>query len=274
MESLTPVLDIVRKLRGDNGCAWDRKQTPQSMLRCLIEEMYELQDAIVANDVPNIQEEMGDVLFQLVFIIEMYQERLEISYDDVVRQVCEKMIRRHPHVYGDSSVDTEDQLLTAWDRIKQEEKAAKKAADCENREHTGPTVQSVLDDIPSGMPALSRAWQVSKKAVKAGFDWDDMAGVLGTLKDEVREFEQAHQEGSEADILLEIGDIFFTAVNVARFAKVYPETALAASTSKFEGRFRTMEQVLEKKGKALKSLSREEVDRLWEEVKNNPGIAR
>lgn len=259
METIGPVFDIIRTLRGPSGCAWDKKQTPESMLRCLVEEVYELQDAVVSDDLSNIREELGDVLFQLAFIIQVYQEADAVRLPDIIASVCEKMIRRHPHVYRDETVATEDQLLAAWERIKQEEKKA------QGRQ----TPESAMDGIPKGMPALSRAWQVSKKAVKQGFDWDDMQGVIQTLRDEIDEFESAFENGTSRDVLLEIGDIFFTAVNVARFAKIYPETALAASTVKFENRYRQMEKTLKKGRTTLSALSRKEIDDLWESVKKD-----
>jgi MazG family protein len=227
------------------------------MFRCLLEETYELRDAILNEDIPNICEELGDVLFQLAFIIEIYQEKDQFRFSRVVETVSEKMIRRHPHVYKDATIETETQLFAAWDRIKKTEK----------RSAGKLTPESILDDIPSGMPAMSRAWQVSKAAVKAGFDWDDIQGVLNTLREEIQEFEAAYQQGDAGDILLELGDIFFTLVNVARFAKIYPETALAAATSKFEHRFKIMEHRLKEKKKNLDCLTREEIDRLWEEAK-------
>lgn len=257
MASIECIFDIIRTLRGEEGCAWDRKQTPVTMVRCLLEEIYELQEAILIEETPDICEELGDVLFQLIFIIEIYQERHQISFSKVIESVSKKMIRRHPHVYSDETIDTEDQLFASWDRIKQTEKQS-----------AGKILPvSILDNIPSGMPSMARAWQVSKAAVKAGFDWDDMAGVMQTLRDEIQEFETAYQQGDPREILLEMGDIFFTLVNVARFANIYPETALAGATSKFENRFRKMEKKLNKEEMSLGNLTREEIDRLWEEAK-------
>ncbi|MEA1968526.1 MAG: nucleoside triphosphate pyrophosphohydrolase [Thermodesulfobacteriota bacterium] len=316
-QSLESLVDIVRTLRGENGCPWDRKQTPETMWKCLAEEVYELLEAIEDGDPGNVCEETGDVLFQLVFIAELYREKGDFNIAGSISKVREKMIRRHPHVYekvymkvrpndcndrlskfvvadendhapavpvymkvrpndcngrlsnfvvADENdhapavpviLKNEDELREQWERIKKEEKkeAGKSAA------------ASVLDSVPSGMPALLRSYKISERAVKAGFDWDDMSGVLKKVEEEWQEFGDALATGDKEAIATEFGDILFTLANVARFAGIHPETSLAKSTDKFEKRFRYMEREIGKKGAVLKDYSRQEIDILWEKAK-------
>lgn len=256
METIETLFNIVKTLRGENGCSWDQKQTAKTMWKCLAEETYELQEAITREDLSNISEELGDVLFQLIFIIEIYQESQKIKFEDIIRQVARKMIRRHPHVYEQANGLTEDQLNEQWAKIKAEEKQEKGIVDT-----------SALDRVPKGMPALMRALNVSKCAVKEGFDWDDIHGVLKTVRDEIDEFEAALTKGDRDEANLEFGDILFSLVNVARFAQIYPENALSDSTNKFDGRFRTMEKELHRRQVKLKDLSRDEIDQLWDQAK-------
>ncbi len=259
METIDDLFEIIRTLRSENGCVWDKKQTPETMWKCLVEESYELQDALAKNDLPNVCEELGDVLFQLLFMIEIFQENKNFTLSDIVGQVARKMVRRHPHVYEDTSALTEQELNEQWAAIKAKEKQQKgQKKDV-----------SVLDRVPKGMPALMRALNVSKCAVKEGFEWDDIHGVLDTVRDEIDEFEAALANGSQKEINLEFGDILFSLVNVARFANIYPENALADATAKFDGRFRIMEKQLRQRQVKLKDLSRQEVDRLWDLAKKS-----
>lgn len=257
METVTPLLEIIRRLRGENGCDWDKKQTPDTMWRCLAEELYELEEAIVKDDTENIIEELGDVLFQVLFIFEIFREEGRLEFAHVVNRVAEKMIRRHPHVYGDAQIDSEDALNRQWDQIKSREKAEAGNADRD----------SVLDGVPGGMPGLLRALKVSKAAVKAGFEWECLGQVLETAKSEIDEFEGALARGDRDETMMEFGDILFSLVNVARFAGFHPETALHQSTAKFEGRFRTMERMLGAGGLDLKQMSPEEREAVWQSAK-------
>jgi len=257
VDTITPLLEIIRRLRGENGCDWDKKQTPDTMWRCLAEELYELEEAIVKDDTPNIVEELGDVLFQILFIFEIFREARRFGLEDVVTQVAEKMIRRHPHVYADARIDSEEALNRQWDQIKSGEKAAAGTA----------KPASVLDGVPAGMPGLLRALKVSKAAVKAGFEWESLGQVLDTAKSEIAEFETALETEGRDAARMEFGDILFSLVNVARFAGFHPETALHRSTAKFEGRFRAMEQALADRGLDLKHLSPEEKEAHWQAAK-------
>lgn len=257
METIKPLLDIIRTLRGEGGCEWDARQTPLTMWKCLAEEMYELEEAIVNDDEENIVEELGDVLFQILFILEIYNEKGRFPFDRVIDTVAEKMIRRHPHVYADAKIDSEDALNKQWEEIKTKEKS----------DNGIPQRTSALDNVPKGMPGLLRALKVSKSAVKAGFEWENMGQVLDTATSEIREFEGALEKGDKDEAMLEFGDILFSLVNVARFAGFHPETALYRSTSKFEGRFRTMEAALEKERLDLKTMAPEEKEHHWQIAK-------
>ncbi len=259
MEHLTPILDIIRTLRGGNGCPWDRRQTAASMWKCLAEEVYELGDAITDNAPDDISEEFGDVLFQLLFIAEIYREKGTFDLERCIEKTAGKMIRRHPHVYGDEILTDRAALTERWEGIKKAEK----------REAGRKEPQSALDSVPSGMPSMMRCHKISKSAAKEGFDWDSMEGVLEKAREEWQEFEAALRSGDAAGISEEFGDILFTLVNVARFAGIYPETALAGATSKFEKRYRYMESLLSEREAALKELSREEIDVLWEAAKKH-----
>ncbi len=254
MESLAPVLEVIRTLRGKNGCEWDRRQTPETMWKCLVEEVYELQQALADQDLDNTCEEMGDVLFQIAFIMEIFHDSGRIPISRVMDEVTEKMIRRHPHVYGDAKVETRAELLDQWERIKTQEK---------KRE----TRLSAMDDVPKGMPGLVRAMKVSKAAVKKGFEWENIHQVLGTVKSEIAEFESALEQGDEEGLMMELGDVLFTLVNVARFAGFHPETALSRATAKFESRFRLMEKALAEQGISLDTLSAPEKEAFWSRAK-------
>lgn len=258
METIDRLFNIIQTLRSENGCAWDKKQTPETMWKCLAEEVYELEEAIVKQDLQNICEELGDVLFQLVFIMEIFQEKGDFTFSNVVGEVAKKMIDRHPHVYGDASVSTKEELDRQWDTIKTEEKKSNSQKRV-----------SALDSVPKGMPSLMRALKVSKSVVKEGFDWDNIHEILDSVKDEIREFESALESGNQDDASMEFGDILFTLVNVARYAQFHPETALARSTAKFEGRFRVMEKELKQKDVKLANLSRGEKDLFWIRAKQS-----
>lgn len=256
METVEALFNIIGRLRGEGGCDWDRKQTQTTMWKCLAEEMFELEEAIAKKDVDNICEELGDVLFQLLFIIHIFNEKGDFSFSDIIDQVAEKMIRRHPHVYGSASHDSPKDLDRQWEQIKSQEKKEK------NQQKN-----SALDNVPKGMPALMRAFKVSKSAVKEGFEWDSVQEVLETTKGEIQEFEAALASRNGAEMNMEFGDILFSMVNVGRFAGVHPETALSDSTAKFEARFRQMESDLKKVNKRLMDLSKDEKEMFWQAAK-------
>lgn len=246
---------LVATLRTE--CPWDKKQTPDSIIRYLIEEAYELMDAIASGDTAHIAEELGDVFFQVIFIAQLYSEQGLFTLDDAATGILEKMIRRHPHVFGEDKAETPEQVKDKWALIKAAEK-----------KDTG-KVKSLLDSVPSGLPALQRAYMISEKVGRAGFDWDNMSGVMDKVKEEWRELADAMASGDQEQIELEFGDLLFTLTNVARFANIHPETALAASVRKFETRYRHMEKRLTDAETLLSALSPEEKDRLWEKAKKD-----
>jgi MazG family protein len=224
------------------------------MWKCLVEEVYELQQALADQDLDNTCEEMGDVLFQIVFIMEIFHDSGRIPISRVMGMIREKMIRRHPHVYGDAVVKTRTELLDQWERIKTREK--KRAVR-----------SSAMDEVPRGMPGLVRAMKVSKSAVKKGFEWETIHQVLDTVKSEIAEFESALENKDKDAVMLEFGDILFSLVNVARFAGFHPETALSRATAKFESRFRLMEADLAEKEVTLDTLSASEKEVFWARAK-------
>lgn len=260
--SIRRMVDLIGTLRGENGCPWDKKQTPGSIARYLIEETYELVDAIVADDPGNVCEEVGDVLFQVLFIIHLFTETGHFDLQEVVEKNLRKMIHRHPHVFGDAKVDTPELVSKNWQKIKLAEKGH------------GPD-GSVMDSVPLSMPALLRAAVVSERAAKTGFDWKDISGVMATTMEEWQEFSGEinrldHEAGREK-ASMEFGDILFSLVNVARFAKIHPEIALTQSIQKFDKRFRYMEDQARESGRSFDDLSFEEMHQLWDTAKGTIG---
>ena len=248
------LIELIDTLRGDNGCPWDRKQTPESISVYLTEEIFELADAIAAGDPYEICEELGDVLFQIFFIACMFQEKGSFDVAAVVRQNVEKMVRRHPHVFGPDKVDNTDQIRERWHQIKQKEKADKK-------------VHSALDSVPAKLPGLMRAYRLSERAARTGFDWQDTAGVIEKVDEEWSELKSAIQRQESRQTDDEFGDLLFTMVNLARFLKVHPERSLTGAIGKFVRRFTSMEKLALELGKNVESLSQTQLDQLWDEVK-------
>ncbi len=258
---ISSIIELIEILRGENGCPWDRKQTPKTIAVYLIEEVYELVDAIESGDPDGVCEELGDVLFHILFLAGLFREMGHFNIKDVVDLNVEKMTRRHPHVFGNESVDTVEDVGTRWHQIKLEEKSLAKKA-------------SILDSVPAGLPALMRAYRISERAAKTGFDWNDISGVMQKVEEEWSELKAVLKRESRApkdqDLLaLEFGDVLFTLVNVARFAHIHPETALRNSTKKFENRFAYMEKLITESQRIIESVSQGEMDELWEEAKAN-----
>jgi len=268
LKDISALIRLIEQLRGENGCPWDRKQTPRTLAVYLIEEVYELVDAIESKSPEDVCEELGDVLFQILFIAHLYQKAGHFDLQDVARRNTEKMIRRHPHVFGQETAVTSEEVRQRWHTIKMTEK--------NHAENTG-----LLDSVPSGLPALIRAYRISERAARAGFDWDSISGVMEKVEEEWAEFksevdkipESGPQPDSKAQekLSLEFGDVLFTLVNVARFAKLHPETSLADSTRKFEKRFQHMEQAIAQNGQQLNAVSYTELNSLWEKAKKAEG---
>ena len=257
ISSIGALIRLVETLRGENGCPWDKKQTLQTIMIYLVEEIYELMDAIESGEPEAVCEELGDVWFHILFIASMFQESGHFNIGDVAHRNKEKMIRRHPHVFGNGRIDSADDVKTQWHEIKAEEKKYAKPS-------------SVLDSIPKKTPALIRAYRVSERAAATGFDWQDVWGVLEKVEEELSELKSALKNNRE-NAPLEFGDVLFTLVNVARFARFHPETALTGSINKFEKRFRYMEQTISEQGEPLESVPRKEKENYWEAAKKNIG---
>jgi len=253
------LIRLIKTLRGENGCPWDKKQTPETIAGYLIEEVYELVDAIESENPDKICEELGDVLFQVVFIAFLFEEMGQFKIDDVVRRNYEKMVRRHPHVFGNAKIADADEVRKKWRTLKMQENNSNQK-------------ESMLDSVPAGLPALMRAYRISERAAGAGFDWNDISGVVKKAQEEWSEFKAELAGDNNGKInreraSLEFGDILFTLVNVARFAELHPETALRKSTNKFAKRFKHMESILSERGQTIESISAKEMDTLWEQAK-------
>lgn len=247
--------EVVRRLRAPGGCPWDREQTHQSLAPHLLEEAYEAVEAIRSGDMKLICEELGDVLLQPVLHAEIASESSAFDLDRMAGELTDKLIRRHPHVFGDADAATSDAVLSQWDAIKKNEKGA----------HHEP----LLAGVGHGLPALMRAQKIQKKAARVGFDWPDAAPVFEKIREETAELEYAVQSGHLEAITDEIGDLLFSVVNLARKLGVEAEVALSAASSKFARRFHTMEERLLNEGKQLGSLPLAEMDAAWDEVKKS-----
>lgn len=258
--SIKPLVDVMARLRAEDGCPWDRKQTHASLKRYLIEECYEVIDAIDEEDDAELAEELGDVLLQIVFHAQIAHERDAFDINDVVNGIVEKLIRRHPHVFGDVVAETAEAVSLNWDAIKRQEKAA-----------AGIEVTSRLDGVPTGLPALLAAEKLQSKAAKVGFDWNNAADVWTKVKEEMEEFEAAWKEGEAAKTRAseELGDLLFALVNLARHLKLDPEMALVAANRKFKTRFQYIEKRAAQLGRSLEDMTLEEMDQLWEEAKTH-----
>jgi tetrapyrrole methylase family protein/MazG family protein len=248
------LIRVIATLRGPGGCPWDREQTPRSMARFLLEEAYELADAVESEDPAAVREELGDVLFHVLFLAMVYAESRHFDLDGVCRTVAGKMRRRHPHVFGSTQVKDSAEVVRNWQEIKRNEKGNARRA-------------SVLDAVPASLPGMLRAFAVSERAARARFDWPDLDGVMGQLAEELAEFRAAAAAGDEQGKTRELGDILFTLANVARHSGVHPEAALTVAVRKFERRFRELEKAVAAGGRELAAVPQEEKDRMWDEIK-------
>ncbi len=255
---LDQLRDIVAKLRGPGGCPWDQEQTHASLRGGLLEEAYEVVAAIDAGDDANLREELGDLLLQAVFHSQIASEEKRFTLDDAARDISEKLIRRHPHVFGAESAADSDAVLKRWEEIKRAEKAGAQSA---------PQVPSALDGVSGGMPALIHATKVQKKAAKVGFDWDAAAQVIAKVREEIAEVEHAIEAECPGELEEELGDLLFSVVNLARKLQIDAEVALRRSTEKFIWRFKELERVVNERGLVLEKMSLPEMDAIWDEVK-------
>lgn len=247
------LVTIMSRLRGKNGCPWDIKQTHASLKEYLVEESAELFDAIDAGDDTNMAEELGDILLQIAFHSQIASEAGRFTMQDCARLVCEKMIRRHPHVFGDTEVKDAEGVLKQWEEIKKEEKGAAR--------------KSVLSGVPRHLPALHRAQKTQHKAAKVGFDWPDAVGVMAKIDEELGEVKEALAAGDDEHVAEEIGDLLFAVVNLSRFQKRQAEELLHGTVKKFETRFSRLEALLTERGQTPEDCSLAEMDALWDQAK-------
>ena len=253
--SFDDLVKLMTTLRGPGGCPWDRKQTLPDLKPYVIEEAYEVVDAIDRDDRDALLEEVGDLLLEAVFIAEITREEGTFDVYDSITAIHDKLVRRHPHVFADVVAEDAEQVLVNWEKLKSEERKA------ENK--------SVLSGVPASLPALLKASRLTEKAARVGFDWRRTEDVFAKLDEEIAEFREAVATGNKASIEDEIGDLLFTIANVARKVEVNAEEALQSTNRKFMRRFETMEKQVHGRGQNLDQLELEEMDRLWEEAKRN-----
>lgn len=249
------------RLRAPNGCPWDREQTHATLRTYLIEEAYEVLDAMNSGDDAKFANEMGDLLLQIVFHSQIAEEQARFNIADVIREVHEKMVRRHPHVFGDKRAQDAAEVLRNWEQIKAEERQGNGAGKKEEK------AKSLLDGVPRTLPATMEGLQLTRKAARAGFDWEDTQGIFEKLREECAELRHAAETKDAAKVEEEMGDLLFAAVNLARFLDVDPEIALKSANVKFSRRFREMERLAEADGKAFADVARADKEKLWDEAK-------
>lgn len=252
--NIDDLVAIIKVLRAPGGCPWDREQTHESIKKNFIEETYEVVEAINKNSSDMLREELGDVLLQVVLHTQMEEEKGSFTFDDVANDIVQKLVIRHPHVFGDVVAENTAQALNSWDAAKQKSKGQK-------------TQTESMLSVPRELPALMRAQKIQHKAAKIGFDWDNVGGAVDKLYEEIDELKTAMEQGKRFDIEDEFGDVLFSCVNIARFIDVDSEEALTASTDKFMSRFSLVEQMASEQGIDMKSSSIEELDRLWDKAK-------
>lgn len=252
MESFDELIAIMSRLRAPGGCPWDREQTHRSIRKYVIEEAYEVAEAIDHDDANELCAELGDLLLQVVFHAEMAREAGRFAIDDVCRGIVDKMRRRHPHVFGDVAVEGAADVVRNWEQIKQRERGAG---------------ASVIDGVPRALPALQRAERIGEKAARVGFDWPDVDGVLRKVDEERAELAEAMRSGARERIAHELGDLLLATANLARKLGLEPERTLADAVDRFDDRFRRLEAGVRQDGRQMPDLSPEELDRRWERVK-------
>lgn len=253
-QGLEGLLEIMRKLRSPEGCPWDREQTKDSLKPYVVEEAYEVLEAIEDGSPDKLKEELGDLLLQAVFLSQLADEAGEFNMQDVIDGISEKLVRRHPHVFGGEKKETAQEVIKSWASIKVEEKKGK-----------GPS--SVLEGVPRQMPALMRAHRITEKASRVGFDWSSIDEVFKKLEEELQEFEDAVSEKERGRMEDELGDVIFALVNIARFLEVNPEEALKKTVSRFVNRFMYIEEALDSRGVDIRDAGLEEMEKLWIEAK-------
>lgn len=260
---ISQLIEIMRQLRNpDGGCPWDLKQTYKTIIPYTIEEAYEVADAIEQGDFDDLKGELGDLLFQVIFYCQLAHEEGRFEFDDVVDTVCEKLIRRHPHVFDQANFDDEASVKANWEAEKAKERAAK-------ANKTNAKTVSIFDNVPNNLPALIRAKKLQKRCVNIGFDWPNVTGALDKVKEEILELEDELNADSQdkEKIAEELGDLMFALVNVNRHLKLDPEMTLRAANQKFEKRFKLVEQLAVQQDKTLMNMTLTEMEKLWEQAK-------
>jgi len=250
----TRLVEIMRRLRAPGGCPWDAEQSHESLKRYLLEECYEVIEAIDKNDPEHLKEELGDLMLQPVFHAAIAEEKGEFTIDGVLEAICAKLVLRHPHVFGDQVIRTADEQVENWERIKREEKGEER--------------RSALAGVPPHLPALLKAQKITEKAARVGFDWEHVDQVFAKVLEELHEFEETMADGDEARMEAELGDLLFAIVNLGRFLSLNPEEALRKTIERFSRRFAHIEETMHARGVKMQEATLEEMERLWEEAKN------
>lgn len=254
MKEFDEFVKIIRILRSENGCPWDREQTHESLRQCMLEEAYEVVDAVDKKDIDNLREELGDVLLQVVMNGVIAEEKKEFTMEEMIQEVSEKMVHRHPHVFGTTEVKNSDEVLKNWEELKQKEKKETSVSDSIKR-------------IPLALPANIRAAKVQKKAAKVGFDFDNYEEVLSKVYEELSELEDAKRTGDICKIEEEFGDLLFSVVNLSRFLQINAENSLTNATNKFISRFRNVEITAVDKGIEWKDMDIDQMNHFWDLAK-------
>jgi MazG family protein len=265
---------VQARLRAPNGCPWDREQTHQSLRTYLIEEAYEVLEALESGNDAKFAEEMGDLLLQIVFHSQIAREEGRFTVAEVIREIHDKMIRRHPHVFGKTSAKDSAEVLRNWEQIKAEERRSSGKKGDSNSGGETPKVTSLLDGVSHALPATLEGFQLTRKASRIGFDWQDASGVFDKMQEEKEELKKALKEQDQLKMEEELGDLLFAAVNLSRFLKIDPEIALKKANAKFSRRFRAMEKLARKNGREFKNLPREEMEAFWDAAKKSEGKPR
>ena len=265
---------VMARLRAPGGCPWDREQTHSTLRTYLIEEAYEVLDALDSRDDSKFAEELGDILLQVLFHAQIAAEQRRFSINDVIREIHDKMIRRHPHVFGNVKANTSAQVLRNWELLKKQERQSKSPTAVVGTElarpssSSTPQQDSLLDGVPHTIPALLEAFQLTRKAARIGFDWPNVEGIFDKLHEESTELREVlRKKESDARIESELGDILFVAVNLSRFLNVDPEIALHKASAKFTRRFREMEKIAREQGTILAEIPRPQLESLWDQSK-------
>jgi MazG family protein len=256
-KAVEKLANVMYTLRSEGGCPWDRAQTLQDLRQYVLEEAYEVLQALDQNNLHALKEELGDLMFQVVFLSQMMQETEEFNLADVIAHVTHKMLTRHPHVFGDQNAESPEQALANWEAMKDQAKAQQKGVN-----------RSILDGLPIHLPALQQALMISSKVVRVGFEWETESDVWKKLDEEIQEFHEAASKEQKAE---EMGDILFTIVNIARKNGIHPEDALRTSNEKFRDRFTKLERKIYEQGKQLQDVNLAEMDKIWEEIKKQKG---